>query len=111
MSEILRLTLNVNKRGLTDVYGPLDDKDLCRDMLRDAAIVIRQAPGFGFKSDWHGPGAYIVITLDSSGRVDVAAPLPNKTFCEDMLKAARAVVDMYNDAKAAPVPGQTEVIA
>jgi hypothetical protein len=111
MSEILRLTLNVNKRGLTDVYGPLEDKHLCRDMLRDAALVISRAAEFGFKSDWHGPGAYIVVTLDASGRVDVGAPLPNKTFCEHMLKAARIVIDMYDDAKAPLLPGQTEVNA
>lgn len=107
MTELCRIVLNVNRRGLTDVHGPLEDKQLCREMLREAATVIERAPGYGFRPEWSGPGAYIIITYDETGRVDVGAPLPNKEFCGRMLEAGRAVVERYND-DAAP-PGQLVV--
>ena len=56
MTEINRLVLMVNKARLTDVFGPLEDKALCRSMLRDATRVLRDAPVHAFQPHVHGDG-------------------------------------------------------
>lgn len=109
MSELCRIILQVNRQGLTDVHGPLEDKGLCREILREAEKVIKAAPDYGFQPKVSGPGAHIIVTYDESGRVDVGAPLPNREFCARMIEAARAVIDRYGEASEAQQFGGTLV--
>lgn len=109
MAELCRLILNVNRAGLTDVIGPLHDKGLCREMLAAAEKVIGSAPAHGFQPNKSGPGSHMIITYDQSGRVDVGAPLPNREFCGRMIKAARTVLERYNDETAPAEFGGTVV--
>jgi hypothetical protein len=109
MSEICRIILEVNRAGLTDLHGPLDDKWLCREMLDHAAAVMAKAPDHAFQKRQSGAGSTIIITYDESGRVDVGAPLPNREFCALMLAAGHAVVDRYGEESAPRQFGGTVV--
>jgi hypothetical protein len=68
-------------------------KDLCYEILRDAALVIDETPELAFR-----PGITTIgLTMNMSGVVDVAAPLPPKHLALHMLRLAKAVIERFND--------------
>lgn len=75
-----------------NVSAPMKYKALCYDILRDAKRVIELTPDVNF----FNPGRTLVITMNMTGLVDVAAPLPKREWCEMALKAARLVIEEFD---------------
>jgi len=99
-TEACRIVLLVNERGEVDVAAPMEHKQLCYDILKDAQVVLDQTHSRDFRSGWFGPTSRIVIVMNMAGRVDVGAPLPNRDYCEKMLERARKVIERFDDAEA-----------
>lgn len=94
--EVCRIGIHWIAQGVVDVGAPMKYKDICYEMLRDAAIVIERSPPHVFAL---GVTAFSIV-MDMSGRVDVSAPLPPKPLALAWLKDARNVIERYNDDSA-----------
>ena len=97
--EACQIVLLSREPGVVDVGAPMKYKQLCYDILKDAAAVIGRTPDLLFREEWT-VGARIVITMSMAGVVDVAAPLPNRELCEKMLRLGRVVIERYDEAEA-----------
>ncbi len=88
--------IGIHRRSATafDVGAPMKYKDLCYDMLRDAAIVVRGTAPQHFR---HGLTQWAIV-MDMTGRVDIAAPVP--VDAQLWLDEARKVIERYDDAEA-----------
>ena len=94
--EACRIGLVEIAPRMYDVGAPMKHKELCYEMLRDAAAVIRMTDDSFIRSD----AKALTLVMDMSGTVDVSAPLPPREKCEDMLNSARATIERYDDAQA-----------
>lgn len=102
MSE--RIELSLRDDGRVDIVAPRD-ADFCRDALKDGRTVIVHAPDDGFVPSWVTK-AKVVLEMDHvTGRVDVAAPLPNRALCLQMVDAATQTIEKYiNGLESKPIP-------
>lgn len=78
--------------GLVNVSAPMRYRRLCYEILDDARYVIDHTDSRHFFS----LGRTLLITMNMDGRVDVAAPLPPRDWCEMALKAARTIIEQFD---------------
>ena len=93
--EACRIGIHWIAQGIVDVGAPMKHKQLCYDMLRDAAKVIERTPEHFFRLGI----VKMAIVMDMTGRVDVSAPLPLRPLALAWLKEAKKVIERYNDAE------------
>lgn len=94
--EACRIVIQEIAPGVFDVGAPMKHKELCYDILVDAASVIERT-----HMAYTDPlQKVLTIVMDMTGRVDVAAPMPPHAKCEAMLKSARSIIERYDDAQA-----------
>jgi hypothetical protein len=89
--EVARIGIHRRSTTVFDVGAPMQHKDLCYEMLRDAAIVAAITEPQHFRAgldQW-------AIVMDMSGRVDISAPVP--VDYPLWLAEARNVIERYND--------------
>lgn len=98
MSEACRIVIHQIAPGQYDVGAPMKYKEVCYDMLRDAAVVIERQPSHVFNPNV----ITLIITMSMAGVVDVSAPLPPIGKCSEMLVKAKDLIERFND-DAAPV--------
>lgn len=94
--QACRIIIQVAGRGDVNVGAPMKHKPLCYDILRDAGKVIAATQEAAFEDTVK----VITIVMGVDGRVDVAAPLPNRELCALMLARAIDVIERYDDAQA-----------
>lgn len=104
-SEACRIVILYLGPGQVDVAAPMKYKPLCYDILRDARAVIERTPSECFRPLDILSGARIVVVMSMAGRVDVAAPLPNRELCCEMLKLAKTIIERYDDTDN-PIPSR-----
>lgn len=110
-AEACRIGILLRAPGVVDVGAPMKHKGLCYGILRDARTVLQHAPAPAFQEQLVQPGASLVITMDMAGRVDLAAPLPNRELCHRMLDLAKGVIERYDDAEAPALRPFASVLA
>ena len=104
--EACRLVI-LHRDGVSDVAAPMQEKELCYDILNDAALVIARTENHLFSATERR----IIIMMNMSGRVDVGAPLPPRELCSIMLEQARDVIERYDDDAAPPmIPFSSEML-
>jgi hypothetical protein len=94
MPEACRIGIHRLSATAFDVGAPMQHKDLCYEMLRDAARVAAATEAQHFRpglTEW-------AIVMGITGRVDVAAPVP--ADYRVWLDGARDTIERYNDASA-----------
>lgn len=106
MSEACRIVILLRAPGVVDVAAPMKHKDLCYNLLRDAAVVMKRTPDHLFRVGIER----VVIVMSMAGVVDVAAPLPSRELCAAMLKLGRDVIERYDDATAPPMKAFPDAI-
>lgn len=100
MSEACRIVIVQGLDGKINAQAPMKYKDLCYDILDEAVRVIANTSELLFTSDL----LLLGIVMDMNGRVDVAAPLPPREWCAIALKAARVVIERYEDGPLIHLP-------
>jgi len=94
--EACRIGIHYKSPGVVDVGAPMKHKELCYEMLEEAAAVIERTEAQHFK-----PGLNtMTIVMNMTGRVDVAAPLPERHLAAQWLALARNVIERFDDASA-----------
>lgn len=102
--EACRIGIHRKSATAFDVGAPMKHKDLCYDMLRDAAVVAAATEPQHCK-----PGlAQWAIVLDMTGRVDVSAPVPADYPL--WIAAARDRIERFNDDKAPELRPFSDVV-
>lgn len=99
MSEACRLIITQEANGLINVSAPMKYKPLCYDILKDARYVIEHAAPHCFSALPGLMGRTLIITMDMTGRVDVAAPLPLREWCLEALKHAQTVIEQFESTE------------
>lgn len=94
--EACRIVACKNEQGVIDVGAPMKHKQICYEILADAARVIEAT------SDQHFSrfASCLTIVMGQSGVVDVAAPLPPRALCAVMLIEAKRLIEQFDDAQA-----------
>lgn len=93
--EACRIGVIMHADGKVDVGAPMQHKQLCYDILKDARKVMARTHDRHFRM---GVREFAVV-MDMAGRVDVSAPLPIRELAYLMLDRARDVIEQYNDAQ------------
>ena len=94
--EACRIVVQQIAPRQVNVGAPMKYKPLCYEILRDAQKVIDATPDSAFR-DYV---MVITIVMGMTGRVDVAAPLPNRERCALMLVDAKGIIERFDDEKA-----------
>lgn len=81
-----------------EVAAPMKHKELCYDMIKDAEKVIARSGAHCFQSIIVKE-AMLVLVLRMSGRVDVAAPMPNRELSQAILQQAKIIIERYGDSE------------
>ena len=92
--EVCRIGIHRRSATVFDVGAPMQRKDLCYEMLFDAATVAAATEPQHFRAgleQW-------AIVMDMTGRVDISAPVPLDYPL--WLAEARNVIERYNDDSA-----------
>ena len=96
MTEACRIGIHHIGGNEVDVGAPMQHKKLCYEILRDAKAVIMRTGNQFFKSGVNT----MTIIMDMGGRVDMAAPLPERETALLWLEKAKDVIERYNDDSA-----------
>lgn len=89
--------MTLTDAGVIDVGAPMKHKEICYDILRDAAKVIDATAEQHFRLGVRT----LTLVMGMSGTVDVAAPLPPRVLCAKMLEVAKHIIERFDD-EAAP---------
>ena len=106
-TAIFRIGILLTENNTVDVGAPMQDKQLCYEMLRAAQAVIDKTQDNLFNQK----SKAIVIQMDYNGVIDVSAPLPPRSLCPVMLNTAKEVIERYNDDKAPEMRAFSDVLA
>lgn len=80
---------------VVNVSAPMKYKELCYNILKDAAFVIDHSPANYFIGNNHT----LLITMNMAGIVEVSAPMPPKDYCHLLLKAAKKVIEEFESTE------------
>lgn len=92
--EACRIGILRKGPGVFDVGAPMKHKQLCYEILRDAAVA---AAATEPQHTQHGLTQWSIV-MDMTGRVDISAPVP--ADYPVWIAEARNVVERYDDASA-----------
>jgi hypothetical protein len=95
--EACRVVMTLTDAGVIDVGAPMKHKEICYEILADAARVIDATQEQHFRLGQRT----LTLVMGMSGTVDVAAPLPPRVLCAKMLEVAKHIIERFDD-EAAP---------
>ena len=102
--EACRIGIHRKSDTAFDVGAPMKHKELCYEILRDAAAVAAATEPQHVK-----PGLkQWVIVMDMTGRVDVSAPVP--ADYPVWIAAARDMIERFNDDSAPAMRPFSDVV-
>ena len=94
--EACRVVMTLTDAGLIDVGAPMKHKQLCYEILEDAAKVIAATPEQHFQLGVRT----LTLVMGMTGMVDVAAPMPPRVLCVKMLEVAKHIIERFDDESA-----------